>query len=108
VAKLISDEGLDRYVLSGHGYAAVCFFDFTSEPCKKFRPEWLGLSELMPDLPVYELEAAENPGITRELGVLVAPTTVLFLDGTLLDRYEGPYTRQALMERIKRAMSKKK
>jgi hypothetical protein len=30
------------------------------------------------------------------------------LDGTLLDRYEGPYTRQALMERIKRAMSKKK
>lgn len=104
--KRVNDEGLERHVLMGHGYSAVLFFDYYSVPCDVFMKEWKGLGALLPELPLFEIEVAENPSISREIGILAIPTTILFRDGTLLVSYEGPYSKAALAERLKNEMAK--
>jgi thioredoxin-like negative regulator of GroEL len=99
--KLLSDEGLEKYVLMGKGYALVLFFDYGSVPCDNFRKEWDALPGLLSGIGFYELEVAENPGISKEIGILAIPTTILFLSGTVISSYEGPYSRETLVERIK-------
>lgn len=107
MVKRVSDEGLERFVLHGHGYAVVCFFDYGSVPCSHFKPEWAALDEMLPEVPFYEIDAQENPGISKELGVIAIPTVMLFWDGQIARTWEGPYSREALLEQLRSAMSKK-
>lgn len=104
--KLVTDEGLERYVLMGHGYSAVYFFDYCSVPCDMFRKEWDALPELLQGLPLYEIEVAENPNMSKSLGILAIPTVLLFLNGDIVASYEGPYSREAITERIKGELAK--
>lgn len=104
--KLVTDEGLEKHVLLGKGYALVLFFDYCSVPCDMFRKEWDTLPELLTGIELYEIEVAENPGISKEIGVLAIPTTILFLDGSVVSSYEGPYSREALVERVKIQIAK--
>jgi thioredoxin-like negative regulator of GroEL len=101
----VTDEGLYHFVVEGHGYSVVLFFDYCSVPCDTFRPDWNALSEML-DLPFYELEACENPGITEELGIRVMPTTALFLNGKVIRVFEGPWKKEILVQRLKEELSK--
>lgn len=103
--KQVSDEGLWRFVFEGKGYSLVLFFDYASVPCDAFRPDWNALSEMI-DLPFYEIQACENPGITRELGVHCMPTTALFLNGSIVRVFEGPWKKEILAQRLKEELSK--
>ncbi len=37
---------------------------------------------------------------------MAIPTTILFRDGVLISSYEGPYSKEALIERIQKDLSK--
>lgn len=102
----MTDEGLERNVLMGHGYSLVLFFDYCSVPCDLFRKEWNLLPDLISGIDFYELEVAENPGISKEIGIMAIPTTILFRDGVLIASYEGPYSKEALIERIQKDLAK--
>lgn len=103
--KRLSDEGLWKYVFEGHGYSVVLFFDYGSIPCDTFKPDWKAISEMI-DLPFYEIEVAENPSITTQLGIHCTPTTVLFLEGKVIRVFEGPWKKEILVPRIKDELSK--
>ena len=52
-------------------------------------------------------DVTENPTITDELGVQAVPTLLVFRDGEEIARYEGPYSREALNERLTNLMAGK-
>jgi thioredoxin 1 len=101
MVKELNDHGLEERVLECDGIVAVAFLDFSSIPCDHFRPELEAVSETMAGkIEFYKIDVTENPSITEELGVQAVPTLLVFRDGEEIARYEGPYSREALSERI--------
>ena len=108
MVKELNDQGLEERVLESEGLVAVAFLDYGSIPCDHFRPELDAVSEtLEAKLEFYKLDVSENPSITEELGVQAVPTLLVFRDGEEIARYEGPYSREALGERLTALMAGK-
>ena len=49
-----------------------------------------------------------DPSITEELGVQAVPTLLVFREGEELARYEGPYSREALNDRLTQLLAGKR
>ena len=96
----IGDIGVRELIQKDRGYSAVLFFDYHSIPCDHFRPEFQVFAKEMRMVFCAELVCDENPTITDELGVSAVPTTLLFKGGKELGRWEGPYSYEALKERV--------
>jgi len=104
----LNDQGLEERVLESEGIVAVAFLDFCSIPCDHFRPELTAVSETLDGkIEFYRIDVTENPTITDELGVQAVPTLLVFKDGEEIARYEGPYSREALGERLTNLMAGK-
>lgn len=99
--RLVGDEDLERLALGDKGVVAILFFDYTSQPCRLFRAEWNATAGNFPQVPFFEINVTENPGIAGELGICAVPTMLVMRNGTELRRFEGPYSREALSERVK-------
>src|SRR5262245_12629119 len=108
MVKDLNDQGLEERVLESDGLVAVAFLDYGSIPCDHFRPELDAVSDLLDGrIEFYKLDVSENPSITEDLGVQAVPTLLVFRDGEEVARYEGPYSREALGERLTTLMAGK-
>jgi thioredoxin 1 len=97
----LNDHGLEEKVLETDGLVAVAFLDYCSIPCDHFRPELNGIASMLDGkVQFFQIDVSENPSITDELSVEAVPTLLVFRDGEEIARYEGPYSREALNERI--------
>ena len=104
----LNDQGLEEKVLESDGLVAVGFLDFCSIPCDHFRPELKAVAEMLDGkIDFFRIDVTENPTITDELGVQAVPTLLVFRDGEEVARYEGPYSREALNERLTNLMAGK-
>jgi thioredoxin 1 len=104
----LNDQGLEERILESEGVVAVAFLDFCSIPCDHFRPELTAVSDMLDGkIEFFRIDVTENPTITDELGVQAVPTLLVFRDGEEIARYEGPYSREALNERLTNLMAGK-
>ncbi len=102
ISKDVNDLDLELMLINQHGYAAVAFLAFDSYPCELFRPELEGTAEALVEwIRFWRLDVIENPTITDHLDVKAVPTVVLFKDGEEVKRFEGPYSRKALEQRLR-------
>lgn len=109
MVKDLNDTGVEERVLESDGLVAVAFLDFGSIPCNHFRPELEAVaSNLDGKVEFYRLDVTENPSITDDLGVQAVPTLLVFRDGEEIARYEGPYSREALTDRITQLLAGKR
>jgi thioredoxin 1 len=109
MVKELNDTGVEERVLESEGVVAVAFLDFGSIPCDHFRPELDAVAEMQDGkIEFYKLDVTENPTITDELGVQAVPTLLVFRDGEEIGRYEGPYSREALNDRLTQLLAGKK
>lgn len=107
--KRISDRDLEDLVVREKGPFGVAFMSTCSIPCDHFRAELEALPELMKNrIQFYRLDVDENPTITDDLGIDAVPTLVIYRKEEEIVRYEGPYSREALKERLENAVFKKK
>jgi len=105
----INDRQLREILRQSLDWSAIAFVSYGSIPCDNFRPEFEALAEtFMTNVFCGWLDVDENPTITEKLKVQAVPTTVLYKNGQELARYEGPYSREALDERVRAVMSPKK
>lgn len=108
MVKRISDQDLEDLLIKERGAFAVAFMSYTSIACDHFKPELAALPEAMLGrMAFYTIDADENPTITDELGVEAVPTLVVYKDYEEVVRYEGPYSKEALKERLENAVFKK-
>lgn len=104
----INDSMLEERVLESQGLVAVAFLDFCSIPCDHFRPELQAVSETLEGkIEFFRIDVTENPTITDTLGVQAVPTLLVFRDGDEIARYEGPYSREAMNDRLTALMAGK-
>ena len=77
-------------------------------PTNHFRPELAGLAPMLSgQVKVLELDVAEHPG-TREVYRLKGyPVSVLYQDYDEKARWEGPYSRETLFEKIQKVIEPK-
>ena len=104
----LNDTGLEERVLESEGLVAVAFLDWGSIPCEHFKPELDAVADhLHGKAEFYRIDVSENPSITEELGVQAVPTLLVFREGEEIARYEGPYSREALTDRLMQLMAPK-
>lgn len=99
--RTLNDEELERVVQGSRGILGIAFLDYESIPCIHFRPELEHVAEVFQDkMDFYELNVTENPDITERCRVDAVPTLLICKDYKVLARYEGPYSREALLDRL--------
>lgn len=105
---VIGDLTLESVMSKRGVWVLVAFMYYGSIPCRFFRPEFRKISEHFGrKLWHGEINAEENPTITDTLKVVAVPTTLLLYNGVVEGRYEGPYSHEALIERIDRVLKAK-
>lgn len=107
--KRINDRGFEDLMVREKGCFAVAFMAVGSIPCDHFLPELAAMPELMKHrMKFYHLDVDENPTIVDELGVTATPTLLIFKGENELKRYEGPYSKEALKDRLEQVLLFKK
>ena len=103
----LNDLGLEERILESDRCVAVAFLHYSSAPCDHFRPELAAVAKILSDKVEFcRIDVTENPTITEELGVQAVPTLLIFREGEEIARYEGPYSKEALFERISALLEK--
>jgi thioredoxin 1 len=103
----VSDEGLEK-LLQESPLFAIAFVSRVSIPCDHFLPEYSAMPEILGNrLAFFKIDHDENPSISDELGITAVPTLLVFKAGLVLARYEGPYSRETLKERLLQVLSPK-
>jgi len=98
---LISDLELQEILDRDPSWAMIFFSCWGSVPCNHFRPEFSRLTDhFITTVYCAEINVEENPSIADRLGITAVPTTLLIHKGKEAARYEGPYSHEALIERV--------
>lgn len=105
----LNDYLLEELLLVNEGWLAVAFVGFGSIPCSHFMPEFVKYAgRIQAKVRCCTLEVFENPTISDIYSVETIPTTLVFLKDKVKARYSGPYSMEALEERISIVISKNK
>lgn len=97
----VTDQGLEEILVEEDKWVVVCFYSRESIPCDHFEQEFEDYAVgAGPRTLCLRMDVDENPSICEELLIGSVPTTLLFREGEELARFEGPYSREALTERI--------
>lgn len=105
-AKGINDTELEEILAKGKSWNAVVFLQTSSIPCEHFKPEFDAFSVARKDIFCGRLDVDENPSITDTCKVTAVPTVVLFWKGKEVGRWEGPYSHEALLQRVWEVMER--
>src|SRR4029077_10655285 len=110
MVKRINDKDFEDLIVSmGKKPFAVAFMKFASIPCEHFRAELSALPALMgTKLAFSQMDVDENPTICEELAIQEVPTLVIYKNEEEIQRYEGPYSREAMKERLEEVLLRKK
>ena len=104
-----NDHAIEKTLLESDGVVVIAFLGCESRPCEHFKPELWPLAEQLGNrVIVLWTDVDENPTITEEMGVRAIPTVQVYRDGERLAMYEGPYSHEALIERIRALMEPKR
>lgn len=100
--KILNDLDLEGVIVEGKP-ALVAVVSAFSIPCDHFKPEFRGIQ-----VPIakYEISLDENPSVAQRLSVSELPVTLFLRDGQEFARWAGPYSREALQERVLERMKK--
>jgi thioredoxin-like negative regulator of GroEL len=110
----LNDIELEKRLEVGKGckiqyWTGIAFLSTGSVPCEHFIPELYGIAEQMSDkMSFYQIDVDENPTFAEQQGVDAVPTLQIYRNGKVAAKYEGPYSREALMQRIKDLLGIKK
>ncbi len=85
----IDDDGYEAYV-DRHGDVVVFVFTRNCRPCDALKADLPEIVEGAPDSVSFAgVNGDDAPSFRRAFDVSVAPTTLVFVDGDLVDRVEG-------------------
>lgn len=105
----VNDQCVEGAILwLGSRLVAVAIHAYGSTPCEHFMPELeavAGAEQFSGRISFYRLDGIENPTLAKVLGVRHIPTLLVFKDRAEIARYEGPYSRETMMDRLTRLLA---
>ena len=96
-----NDIDAEVLIASRVGVTVISFLRYDVIACDHFKPELKVFADKAANrVVVCWVNAEESPTLVEELNIKSVPTTLVFKDGDEVARFEGPYSREALAERI--------
>ena len=97
----VNDIDAEALITERPGVTVVAFLRWDVIACDHFKPELTAFADKVSTrVTVCWLSQEENPEIVKTLMVDAVPTTLVFKNGDEIARFEGPYSREALEDRI--------
>lgn len=100
-----TDENFDAEVMQAKQLVLVDFSATWCGPCKKLEPI---VHEIAGDydgrLKVVKVDIDQAPNTAAKFGVMSVPTLLLFLNGAVKDQVVGLVSKQALADRVDKAL----
>lgn len=98
----IGDYELTEILEKDTNWCAVAFMSYGSIPCDHFKPEFESFAQGMKGVYCAEIIAEEHPSMCERLEVTEVPTTLILKGGKKFAAYVGPYSHEALTDRVKK------
>jgi len=87
----VTQETFDQLVLNGTGPIAVEFMSYSCEHCRAMEPVLEKVAEMVKSKgTIFKVNIAVDPELGDRCGVRATPTFVMFLNGNIVGRSEGP------------------
>lgn len=97
----VNDILLDTIITEADSWVLCAWITPQSIPCSHFRPEFEGLQAACPDDFVFlEIDAGEHPEFAEYMKIQAVPTMVVYRKLEEQARFEGPYSRERLLQDI--------
>lgn len=98
----VNDIRLEEAIVNGDKWVLAAFWSCDYPPSTHFLPEYFGLSKHLgaDAFLMLMIHLAEHPGTVATFGIQAIPTTILFRRSEELRRWEGPYSRETLLDGI--------
>lgn len=101
-----TDANFQGDVLGAQGVVLVDFFATWCGPCKMLAPVVEELAaEYEGKAKIGKLDVDENPETAGKYGVQSIPTIIIFKDGQEVDKMMGFQSKEALKERLDKALA---
>lgn len=105
MTKTVTDQTFEQEVLQAEGVSLVDFWAPWCGPCRMIGPIVEDLSnEYSGRMSVLKMNVDENPETPGRYGIMGIPTLLLFKDGQLVDTVVGLQSKEALAQRIDKAL----
>ena len=105
----VNDTKLEELTLECGSWIVVCWLTPDSIPCDHFKPEFKALQAACPDGWLFlDIDADEHPEYTVYWKVTAVPTTLLIREGKERLRFEGPYSREKMLQDVTALVKGKK
>ncbi|MEM0505590.1 MAG: thioredoxin family protein [Sulfolobales archaeon] len=89
VLDISSEEEFNR-LLSSNKYVVVCFYKSECPACKSYIPTFESVSKDFKDVALFvKINTKNLKSVSKKYNVIAIPTTVVFVDGSEVSRYEG-------------------
>jgi len=100
--KWVNDKILEERRVNSKGFLVAVFLQYQSITCRNYIPEFTAAAVAMKcwNVEFYGIEVTENPIMAEACEIRFVPTTVIFHGGNEIKRYEGPYTKESLKQRL--------
>jgi thioredoxin 1 len=102
---VLTDANFEAEVIQSAKPVLVDFFAQWCGPCKIQGPIIDEVATAIGDsAKVGKLDVDANPATAQKLGVMSIPTLIIFKDGKVLEQMVGVHTKEALVEKLKKAV----
>jgi thioredoxin 1 len=102
----LTDENFDAAVVKSRDPVLVDFWAAWCRPCLDMKPAVrAAAAELRGRAVVGEIDTEANAFTAQKYGVETLPALLLFQDGEVVGRFEGPRTRETLVEDVERTLA---
>ncbi len=96
-----NDIDAEALIASRVGVTVVSFLRYDVIACDHFKPELNAFADKAANrVVVCWLNAEECPTLIKDLNIESVPITLVFKNGDEIARFEGPYSREILEDRI--------
>ena len=99
------DETYEQFVAE-HEYAVVMAFQQGCDPCDSMKADLPAVREEAPDGVAFAgIDGETAPAFRREFEVSVAPTTLVFRDGAVVETHEGYWPPEDMLTALEDAFA---
>lgn len=105
----VNDIKLEEYLCEVDGWIVCAWITPQSIPCDHFKPEFEGVEARMSSRILFvDIDAAEHEEYTAHMKIQAVPTTVVYFEGEEKKRFEGPYSKERIIQDLNLLMKGKR
>ncbi|MCX8186424.1 MAG: thioredoxin family protein [Sulfolobales archaeon] len=94
----VSNEEEFNKLISSNKFVVACFYKSECPACKSYIPTFEAASKEFKDAAVFvKIHTKEVKSLSKRYNIVAIPTTVVFMDGSEVSRYEGSMNNVKLM-----------